>query len=79
MNPGPFTLREMVWMVEERRRESWDHTSHLLAMIRNANCTRKSQTVSPLELNPFTAARSLQRRISDPRELAPWLGVKTDA
>ena len=38
VDPGPLTLRELVWMYAGRRREQWLHTAHVMALL--ANCHR---------------------------------------
>ena len=38
VDPGPLTLRELLWMYAGRRREEWVHTAHLLTLT--ANCHR---------------------------------------
>ena len=37
VDPGPLTLRELLWMSEARAREAWAHTSAGLALIANVN------------------------------------------
>jgi len=37
IDPGPLTLRELLFMAEARGRESWAHTSAILALIANVN------------------------------------------
>jgi hypothetical protein len=37
VDPGPLTLRELLWMAEARAREAWAHTSAVLALIANVN------------------------------------------
>ena len=32
MNPDPFTLRELVWMVEGRGKFEWSQTASLMAL-----------------------------------------------
>lgn len=53
MNPGPFTLRQLLLMLEGVRREQWAHTSVLLAVTINANRDPKSDPVSADDLNPY--------------------------
>jgi hypothetical protein len=37
VDPGPLSLRELLWMFEGACREHWGHTSNLMALIANAN------------------------------------------
>ena len=58
IDPGPLTLRELVWMADGRVRQSWVHTSSVLAMIANVNRDpKKTRAFRPDDFNPF-AARS---------------------
>ena len=54
LDPGPFTLRELVWMAEGRRRELWDHTASLLALLYNVNRDpRRSRAMRPEDFHPL--------------------------
>ena len=52
---GPYTLRELVRMVETRQRIMWDHTAMLVATILNSRqgVTRKDMIRNPSKLNPY--------------------------
>lgn len=54
MDPGPMTLRELVWAAEGRQAERWDHTATLLAL--QANChrdpKRRSRPFEPADFHP---------------------------
>ena len=50
VDPGPLTLRELVWMYAGRRREQWLHTAHVMALL--ANCHRDSKRMR----RPFDVA-----------------------
>jgi len=57
VDPGPLTLRELAAMAEAKRREAWDHTSTVLAMIFNANRDPKRQTpAGPADFHPYRKA-----------------------
>jgi len=45
LDPGPFTLRELLEMADGRARERWTHTSWLLAMMANVNRDPKKSRV----------------------------------
>ncbi|HOF17722.1 MAG TPA: hypothetical protein PK082_02340, partial [Phycisphaerae bacterium] len=49
VDPGPRTLRELVWMAEARDKADWSRTARLLALL--ANCHR-----DPKKTRPFQAA-----------------------
>lgn len=66
MNPDPFTLRELIWMVEGRGKFEWNQTSALMALAVNLmRDTRKGTPVKPADFNPFA-----------PREKIPQLKGK---
>lgn len=54
-----MTLRELVWMVDARRRDEWQHTSAVLAMLANVhrNPKKKPQPFTPAEFNPLVTER----------------------
>ncbi len=58
MNPGPFTLRELVAMADGRAREAWNHTSALLAMLANVHRDRKKRPLQPADFHPYTRAKA---------------------
>lgn len=59
VHPGPFTLRELLWMSEHRSKEAWSHTSALLALLANAHRDpKRSTSFSPADFNPHQTSRS---------------------
>jgi len=50
-----LTLRELFWLAEAARREAWQHTAWLSAMIANANRDpkRKPAPFQPDDFNPL--------------------------
>jgi hypothetical protein len=54
-----LTLRELVWMADARRRDGWQHTSAVLAMLANVhrNPKKKPQPFTPSEFNPLVNER----------------------
>ena len=50
IDPGPLTLRELVWMAEGRDRRAWDHTSMIAAAALSA---MRERMVDPARLNPY--------------------------
>ncbi len=65
MDPDPFTLRELFWMAEGRRREMWDHTSLLWAAMAEPNRDRKkrSRPFTPADVHPFAPRRAVRTGI----------------
>ena len=54
INPGRYTLRELIWMVEAHGRDAWQHTTAILALMFNQNRTKKTDPVcKPDEINPY--------------------------
>lgn len=76
----PYTLRELVWMVEARSAAQWNHTAALLALV--ANCHRdpkkRPRPFTPRTFHPHHQARRLQhepppvRQMSFDRFAAYW-------
>ena len=53
-DPSPFTLRELVWMVEGKGRFEWNRTASQMALSVNlARTSRKGRAASPNDFNPF--------------------------
>jgi hypothetical protein len=51
-------LRELVWMAEAKGRDSWAHTSAVLALVANVNRSRRgSRVFKPGDFNPFESRR----------------------
>ena len=48
-----MTLRVLKQMAEARQRESWEHTSWLLAKLHNVHCRRTSDMVDAADMNPM--------------------------
>ena len=62
MDPHPLTLRELVAMAEGRVRESWDHTSVVLALVANVHRDprRRSDPFMPAEFHPYDRSRAAE-------------------
>jgi hypothetical protein len=56
INPLPFTLRELGWMIKARQKDMWEKISHLMASSLNANPFLKEH-YKPKDLNPFEAVK----------------------
>lgn len=53
IDPGPFTLRQLVVMNEARSRQAWNHTSAILAMLANVHRdAKKTRAYRPAEFHP---------------------------
>jgi len=55
-------LRELVHMVNGRQREMWNHTSHVLCLVANANRDpKRSKALKPSDFNPLAQRRQKVR------------------
>ena len=60
VDPSPFTLRELVYMVEGRQKDQWNHTSHVLCILANANRDPKRfGAFKPADFNPMIQRRRI--------------------
>ncbi|XZE55909.1 hypothetical protein SH139x_001958 [Planctomycetaceae bacterium SH139] len=55
MDPGPLTLRELMWMADARRHAQWGQVSSVLAAIYEVNRDPKKRRkpFQPQEFNPL--------------------------
>jgi len=59
IDPGPYTLRQLVWMAEGLDQQQWRHTSSLCAILANVNRPSKRRAYKPDDFNPYSGkARS---------------------
>lgn len=64
VNPGPLTLRELVWMARARAEDNWAHTSTVLAMLANVHRDpKKIRAFTPDDFNPLVRKKSGGRSI----------------
>ena len=55
VDPGPLTLRELLWMAEGRDRARWRHTSAVMALIANVNRDpKKGRLFEPSDFDPHS-------------------------
>ena len=70
IDPGPFTLRELVRMTEARGRFEWGQTASLLAMIANVlRDPKKTKAVKPADFNPYNVKPKMKAPISILRDI----------
>lgn len=62
IDPGPFTLRQLVWMAEGRRDLFWEHTAHVLCYLYNAHRNPKAPALMPIDFHPFAKKRNQRKR-----------------
>ncbi len=55
VDPGPLTLRELLWMTDARRNDQWSHTAAVMALTANVhrNPKKRSQPYTPAEFHPL--------------------------
>lgn len=58
IDPGPFTLRELLWMADSKLADSWGRSAQITAMIYNANRGENSSAATPDDFNPYRRDRS---------------------
>jgi len=63
MNPEPYSLRQLFYMVNAKCREAWDHTAALLALSINQNRKKSSHAVSASDLNPYRCKKREKPKI----------------
>jgi len=66
MDPGPFTLRELFWMVRGARIDAWNHTASLLAAVCSgfSSFTKRPQKFAPAQFHPFAGDARESRRFT---------------
>jgi len=62
IDPDPLTFRELVFMVEGKQRQDWEHTASFIAMIHNVNC-KKGSHVNADYYNPMVKKK--KKKIGD--------------
>ncbi|RPI60584.1 MAG: hypothetical protein EHM48_06990 [Planctomycetaceae bacterium] len=64
VNPGPLTLRELLWMAEGLGETAWSHTSALLAAVWSGNQNmKKPRFFAPAEFNPYLCQKAPKQGI----------------
>lgn len=51
------TLREIVWMSNQRGKHEWQQTALLASILINANRDPKKRPISPDEINPYVKSK----------------------
>ena len=66
MNPGPLTLRELLWMAESRGKADWGRTAAVLAMLANAHRDpKRTRSFKPADFNPYETERRTVGKTKD--------------
>ncbi len=61
IDPGPFTLRELIWMLDGYRVETWHHTAAQMSLVANINRGKNARGYSPLDFHPFVTRQQRKR------------------
>jgi hypothetical protein len=70
VDPGPLTLRELLWMAEGRGRSEWAHTASILALLANAHRDpKRTKAFAPADFNPYEA-RDGRKPITKTKDLS---------
>jgi len=73
IDPSPYTLREMVWMLKGKRIHDWGQTGSIVAIIANANRNPKRRR-APYQIADFVPT-DLRRYFRQPRGLRMTRGT----
>ena len=74
MNPGAFTLRELIAMAEARQHDLWNYASATMALLANIHRDpKKGRAFKPLDFHPLAHAQRHMR--SDPLPLKADISV----
>ena len=67
-------------MVDGKRRDEWERTSHVLAWLENVNKAKDQRPTRPWSRNPYLikSAKACAERHSDVGRLAAVCGVKVE-
>lgn len=79
IDPGPFTLRELFWLVDGHARQVWQHTASILAAAFANNPNVKKPKFTPDKFYPFAMAKKrtvIDGTIADLKLLIPKKGKK---
>ncbi len=59
VDPGPYSLRQLIWMADGAAQERWNHTAQLLATLceLQRNPKRRSQPFTADEFHPYLRTR----------------------
>lgn len=76
VDPGPMTLRELLWMSEARGRHEWGQTAFILAKLHNVNCTKESDCITPDDCNPYVLAERGKKPAESQTIMVPITALK---
>ena len=63
MNPGAFTLRELVDMTQARQRDAWNHTASVMALLANVNRDpKKGRPFKPADFHPSPSKKAKRKK-----------------
>lgn len=66
VNPGPLTLRELIWMADAKGRDEWNRTAALLSLFANAyRDPKKGRVFKPADFNPYGEEKIVPKKVKD--------------
>lgn len=68
VDPGPLTLRELLWMADGKRRDEWRRTARVCSVLANIHRDRKTRPrpFTDDEFNDYAPPRPPEKRIKAP-------------
>lgn len=79
VDPGQRSLRELVWMVEARRIDDWNHTAAQICWLVRMNVGKKASRVQPKHFHPFAGTMKAARRVLSKQEAYQRLNAMVGA
>ena len=70
IDPSPLTLRQVLTMYEGHSKDRWWHTSSLMALVHNTQCTKQGDCLAPADFNPHLAAKKQEAKSKVDAEVA---------
>ena len=55
IEPGPYTLRELMWMSDEINKDRWDRTSDLMTLLANIHSPKRARPYRRTDFHPYRA------------------------
>jgi hypothetical protein len=70
VEPWSFTFGELAEMAESRQRSEWDQAASIIAMIHNANVSKKHHAKPPKYFHPMHRGRSRAKKLGKRESMA---------
>jgi hypothetical protein len=76
IEPGPYSLRELLWMARAAQHVAWDHTTAILCQQANINRGKGKRAMTIADIHPYMTRRPSRGMTTT--ELHQWRGVFGD-